>query len=133
MKPFLIALVCSLACICTVQAQSPALVFDYDAAGNRIKRYDPPGKTEVLPIGLVNSSISTKLFPNPTNSFVTIQASAEITDGVLLLNDLSGRTLTQQTFSGTQTTLNLSTLPAGVYFVRLNAKDYEQLWKVVKN
>ncbi len=132
MKQFLIALMCCLGIVYQAQAQSSALTFEYDAAGNRVKRFDPPGKTEILPITTLSTAITTKLFPNPTANYVTIQASAELIDGVLVVNDISGHTLTQQPFSGTENILNLSTLPTGIYFVRLTGKDYEQLWKVIK-
>lgn len=119
-------------CVMTAYAQSPALTFEYDNAGNRIKRFDPPGKTEIIAMPNVPSSISTALFPNPTTDFVTIRASEEIIAGILTINSISGQQVGNQDFLGRETLLSLQNLPTGIYFVHLEAQNYEETWKVIK-
>ena len=64
------------------------------------------------------SDIGVSIVPNPATDAVTVSA-----DGTLLaleLRDLLGRTVLTQQPASTKTTLDVSTLPAGTYILRLH-------------
>jgi len=62
------------------------------------------------------------VFPNPTNSQLTVQLQNPLTEkGTLYISDITGRIIKQVTMAARQTTLSLdaSTLPAGRYFIKI--------------
>ena len=72
---------------------------------------------EVLVTG-VEENEKIGVYPNPTTDFITIEVAPQ--DGVvnMLLLDYSGRKISAQTLSST-TRIDLSSQPAGIYFVNL--------------
>lgn len=61
-----------------------------------------------------------KIYPNPAEMAVTIEVTGvETLPLQLALFDVNGRLLTQQVLSDQVTGINVSTLPSGLYFMRL--------------
>ncbi|MCW5906939.1 MAG: T9SS type A sorting domain-containing protein [Chitinophagales bacterium] len=78
----------------------------------------------------------TELFPNPTNSFVTLQVNTKQAQSYSyeLLNTLGEKLSSETAFSNGyhQQIIELSSYPAGIYFVRLSAGTQTVMKKVVK-
>ena len=62
-----------------------------------------------------------RIYPNPACNSVMCQVEGEGSHN-LTIYDMTGRTLMQQTFVGTQTRINLSSISNGVYMIRVDGK-----------
>lgn len=129
----------------SVCGQNAVVQFSYDACGNRVLRslliseVEENGKkfenekiyqdTIIEPVGKMTVS----LFPNPTAGRVTVLLSnntaAEIN---ALLTTNTGTVLEQSKFNGIQHEFDLSSKPAGIYFLRLALGGETRTWKIVK-
>jgi photosystem II stability/assembly factor-like uncharacterized protein len=77
-----------------------------------------------------NQTVSTlPIYPNPASTSITIENS---TAGSLSVLNLQGQQLLQQEISGPNTTVDVSSLPCGVYFVRLTGEKTVQVRKIIK-
>ncbi|MFN8288025.1 MAG: T9SS type A sorting domain-containing protein [Chitinophagales bacterium] len=79
---------------------------------------------------LTRPSISVSLWPNPSANFVTVQADEPLTE--LCVFDAKGQRLLQKSKPGNSTTLTLSQLPAGLYFMRANINGQYQTLRFIK-
>lgn len=122
----------------------------YDNAGNRTKRVyfcnngiDPyPSsiqKQSTTKDGMeVQSNETTEiqmtdaLYPNPTTGKFFVTFSKELKNAKVILADINGKIIQQFTGNGYKLDFDLSTVAAGVYFVRI--EDYNRIItkKVVK-
>ena len=66
-------------------------------------------------------------FPNPTSGIIYVEGFPQ---GFLQVFDLSGRLLQAAAFNGTS--VDLSSLPPGMYLLRLQANQLRASWKFVK-
>ena len=84
----------------------------------------------------INNNLSLEIFPNPTTGKVNIQlvGSAELTNAPvqLVLKDGAGKTVLESTMSSTTKTINLSSYAKGVYYLQLNAENWNTTRKVVR-
>ncbi len=80
------------------------------------------------------SAFRVQVFPNPTAGMVSIEAQETAVPLLLELSDATGRILLQQRELLQLHTLDLSTYPAGMYQLRLRAKDQNamQTFKIIK-
>jgi hypothetical protein len=69
------------------------------------------------------------IFPNPTDSKMTIETTH---NGHLSIFNLSGQQILQQEITEPITTIDLSTLLSGVYFVRVMGEWTVEVGKVIK-
>lgn len=66
---------------------------------------------------------SFKIYPNPASAEINIVRSGLMAgEGLLLINDLSGKQLLEKNIHAAAEKLNLSNLPAGIYIVKLIQK-----------
>ncbi len=69
-----------------------------------------------------------KLFPNPSNDHINISFEADVTDLILTISDVQGKTVFEEQFNDIYASdtknINTSSLAEGLYFVRLNIKGY---------
>ena len=72
------------------------------------------------------SSSFFSLFPNPTNQFLTITSSEQRIDQIAIYN-LNGLLVHSCKTDHTQYELDVSHLPAGVYFVQINELTFEKI------
>lgn len=72
------------------------------------------------------------LYPNPTGGSVKVTFDGMVQNGTLLVSDAMGKQLAQFTITGTEYTLDLSTLPAGMYYILLKTDAAAESRKVVK-
>jgi hypothetical protein len=95
-------------------------VYIYDASNTELNQFAvgvSPG-TIVFDIrssaGLNETTSNVRISPNPTNDFLTIQGKSA--NELVSLVDLNGTTV----LSSIDTTINISQLPAGIYYVNIN-------------
>lgn len=74
---------------------------------------------------------SAYVFPNPANETVNISWNTTADETVVELIDISGRVISSQQVNGKSTTLNVSELPAGTYFVNVIADGQVSTAKLV--
>ena len=71
-------------------------------------------------VGSVNDEQGVmNVFPNPASGSIQVRCNT-IGDGTLSLMDLNGKTLMSQQIQATTTTMDLSSLPAGMYMLQLH-------------
>ncbi|MDR1758233.1 MAG: T9SS type A sorting domain-containing protein [Bacteroidales bacterium] len=125
----------------------------YDAAGNRIARkvwilssnptpyYAKSGKqaTDTLAhpasyeeqVGTVKFTV----FPNPTTGIVTLQMQegTALPAGNIVVCNMTGQVLLQQSLTEARATLDLAHLPPGTYLLKLFINNTSEVWKIIKN
>jgi photosystem II stability/assembly factor-like uncharacterized protein len=69
------------------------------------------------------------IYPNPTSAIITIETLA---NGSLSILNISGQQLLQQEITEPITTIDVSTLPSGVYVVKVVGDKGVQVGKIVK-
>jgi len=72
-----------------------------------------------------------EIFPNPTKDFVQINADLGGRKELTVLN-ISGQTVLTDSFLSKNKTLDLSSLPAGMYLVKLTSKDGNLTQRIIK-
>jgi hypothetical protein len=75
--------------------------------------------------------VSLKAYPNPTNDFVTVTYSNDITN-VAVINML-GQTLMTKDVNANTTQIDMTSLPTGNYFVKVTVEAAVKTIKIVKN
>ncbi|MBL7778488.1 MAG: T9SS type A sorting domain-containing protein [Chitinophagales bacterium] len=73
--------------------------------------------------------LSSKVYPNPTENFVTIEIPVQ--DAEVTITDLAGRTVVYQRLTDTINTLNVSALSKGVYLVGVSSGNQKSTHKLV--
>jgi hypothetical protein len=73
------------------------------------------------------------LYPNPSTNKITLEISGETTESNLSIVNIEGQQLIARLITEPITQLDISTLPYGVYFVRLTGEKTVQVGKIVKN
>jgi uncharacterized repeat protein (TIGR01451 family) len=76
----------------------------------------------------LDSSIS--IYPNPTNSFVTITCNSTIKS--IELYDVQGRILETSVENSTNSKLDISEKQNGIYFLKINTENGSKVEKIVK-
>lgn len=81
------------------------------------------------------TSISAKVFPNPTLDFIILDVKNVGIQGMSYsLIDLQGKTITQQKLSSEQTNISMRELSNGTYFIKLTDNTKElKTFKIIKN
>ncbi|WP_196889498.1 fibronectin type III domain-containing protein [Aureivirga sp. CE67] len=72
-----------------------------------------------------------KLYPNPTKGVINI-SSQNVISSVTITN-LLGQTVVEKEVNNTMNTLDISNLPTGSYFVKVQVKDQVGTYKIIKN
>ncbi|MBO7224750.1 MAG: leucine-rich repeat domain-containing protein, partial [Bacteroidales bacterium] len=106
--------------------------FNASEAGTYIRSVTTEGCDSIITLILtVNSSLleaeaeSISFFPNPTKSEITFSQAIEKIEVI----DLSGKTIL--TFTNAKT-INIESLPAGAYYLRLTNEEKTSMQKVIK-
>ena len=85
------------------------------------------------PLGEIDHSPASgtlSIFPNPATSSITVETASHAT-GISIL-DLSGRELLQKAVPGTKFTMDITTLPSGLYLVKLTGGTSVEFGKFFK-
>lgn len=72
------------------------------------------------------------IYPNPTNELLNIETSLH-QPFTLHVTDLQGKVLFHQDVSTNSTSLNVSQLPKGAYFLHINTSDFNKVVKFIRN
>ena len=87
--------------------------------------------TAIVPVS-AGSSSSVRLYPNPTNNSIHIDAGKQNIRSVTI-TDITGRAVyVQQNMSVKTTSVSMATLPQGMYFIKLNLNNGSYISKVIK-
>lgn len=130
-----------------VKAQNVTVKFNYDAAGNRVKRYLEIKKIEengksidsqddqgwLSSVDDVMAGIQIAIFPNPTDGKLTLTRS-ENGDAVVhaTICTATGAVVEKCDASSLRHDFDLSSLPSGIYILRLESASESRAWKVIK-
>lgn len=111
--------------------------FDYDNAGNRIKRYETLlGRAAVEEDTLsVEEAIvyQEHLFPNPTQGLIHfLSEDPEFGTSQVRIVDLQGRTIFSDSFESSDFEINLSWASNGIYLVRWTFREETKTYKIIK-
>jgi hypothetical protein len=72
-----------------------------------------------------------EIFPNPTNGFIKINADLGGRKELTVMT-ISGQTVLKDSFLNKKKTLDLSSLPAGMYLVKITSKDGNVTQRIIK-
>ena len=72
-----------------------------------------------------------EIFPNPTNGILQINADLGGRKELTVMS-ISGQTVLKDSFLNKNKTLDLSSLPAGIYFVKITSKDGNVTQRIIK-
>jgi hypothetical protein len=72
------------------------------------------------------------VYPNPASDFITVDASLIQTKCQLSILNLSGQELIARQITEPKTQIDISSLPSGVYFVRLTSDKTVSTGKFIK-
>jgi hypothetical protein len=61
-----------------------------------------------------------QVYPNPSSDMVTLTTTGNVTNGRVEILDMNGKLIIGQTFTGTTQTVDIRSLAAGTYIVRLS-------------
>ena len=82
--------------------------------------------------GLSEINVATKVYPNPTSSFVTVELENDDT-GDILIYDIHGKLITTYKFyKERKKQLDFSLLSQGNYFIHININDKKDINKIQK-
>ncbi|MFM9050910.1 MAG: PQQ-binding-like beta-propeller repeat protein [Bacteroidota bacterium] len=86
------------------------------AGDNLIKVYGSSNTTNIPKAELAAFSV----YPNPATTFVKITTASELNGIELKISDVTGRVVHLEKLSGTSSTVDISALPAGTYWMNLD-------------
>ena len=69
------------------------------------------------------------VYPNPANSIINVASS--LTEGTIVMTDVSGKTVKNIAIEGLTNTVNTADLKAGVYYVTVSNGTYTSTEKIV--
>lgn len=77
--------------------------------------------------------LGTRVYPNPTDAQVTLAVDRVDADASsYTLYDINGRELQRHSLNSTQTGIDLTSLPGGIYFLKVVQKNTVEMVKVIK-
>jgi len=80
------------------------------------------------------SSINVSIYPNPFSNQITIKAKteAEINGKTVKLYDVTGKLFLTQIISIQTTSINVTSLPSGMYFLKVEGGNAPKVFKLIK-
>lgn len=82
----------------------------------------------------VDSELKITIYPNPFKNvvYVTANQDKEIVGKVLKLYDITGKLYLKQSIESANTVVNANNFPSGIYVLKIQGKNEEHVYKVVK-
>jgi hypothetical protein len=126
----------------TFRIFSPSLQTDtetavtFDSMMPNSNSFADMGQSMILKFGEGATSISENaiteinMYPNPATDLVNISINGDYTNATVVIYDTEGRMVINQVFIG-QTEINISSLEAGIYFVKINTSTTNEIKKLV--
>ncbi len=83
---------------------------------------------------LRETGVEVKVYPNPTQDFVTIHFSKTMEKPMYMLFDLSGKLLVQKNIESTDAKIDMTRFAEGAYILKLNHRGSQplQTFKIIK-
>jgi hypothetical protein len=144
MKELIVILSIIAACFVSVlcQANNYIVIYDYDAAGNRISRQcvlvpfyaSSPKKTDSTKVVEVLGDLKITIYPNPTRGIIEVGLSTydpKVSVNYNLFTS-EGKLIVQISAQSDRTLIDLSAYPAGWFLLRATTKEKEILFKIIK-
>ncbi len=69
--------------------------------------------------------------PNPATDIIWIQNSTIINDGTIVIYDLLGREIIQESFNSSKKSINTSTLTQGLYLLKVTSENKQVIKKII--
>ena len=97
--------------------------------------YNPNLNESILPVKIigrvqattdvVSTSITSpiKIYPNPAIDHLTIETTPDIKNGVLVIYNINGQKMLEQTLQDTNTEINTNNFAAGVYILKISNEN----------
>lgn len=80
----------------------------------------------------LNKTINFSFYPNPVKDILTIKASEIYSQYSFVILNINGQELLQHEIIEPKTTIDVSTLPGGVYFMKITGDGFVQVRKLIK-
>ena len=82
----------------------------------------------------VDSALKITIYPNPFNNVIHVTANhdKDVVGKVLKLYSITGQLYLTQSIQSANTVVNVNTLPSGIYILKIQGKNDEHVYKVVK-
>lgn len=120
--------------------------YSYDANGNRTTRkYAVFNPCRMIPEDTadleeieqnkweIDENLEVKAYPNPTRSGFNIRLNRAITQSRVLLYGIKGDLIYNEPFSGRELFIDISGMPAGTYYIRIELPEMESITsKIIK-
>nr|NQU90497.1 T9SS type A sorting domain-containing protein [Bacteroidota bacterium] len=109
----------------------------FDASMPNTGSFADMGQSMILKLGegattiQENGRSNISIYPNPATDIVYISLNGvDYTEATVVIYDTEGRAIINQVFNG-QAELNVSSLKAGIYFVKINTETMNEIMKLV--
>lgn len=116
-------------------ANTCGVVYTHDAAGNRTQRVyvcNNGARTETVSQNKDEAVQVTALYPNPTTGQFRISFTKALQHAQVIFIDLGGHVMQQRSVSGNLLDFDISSFPAGVYWIKIADGDNRLVYKVIK-
>jgi photosystem II stability/assembly factor-like uncharacterized protein len=100
--------------------------------GGTILKTTTGGTTEIEENNDNTFAITVKIFPNPSKNKITISSPALTGIVQLSIFNISGEKVMERRLTNNETQLDISALPRGVYFVRVQDEERIEVMKLIK-
>ena len=80
----------------------------------------------------VNSTLAARIYPNPAANTITFEASALSGNDVLSIFNINGQKVLDQPITDRHTSVDISSLPAGSYFLRYRNGNTVEVGSLIK-
>ncbi len=108
-----------------------------DTYNDRVREINAIPEKKVTGINPVHVANNIETYPNPTSNTINIKFGSDMSSGdaVIKVSDVTGRELINMNkyiTAGSNLSIDISSFPAGMYFVAFNEGQYSEVTKVVK-
>ena len=131
----------TIAILMQLASTAQIVAYDYDATGNRVKRYtitiqssSPNEQTTLQSQQEVLADYNLTISPNPTQNdiIVSLNNAEEIPSALIELYDATGKLLYKQEKINQSNTISMSAYAMGTYYLKLSVEGVAKTWNVVK-
>ena len=95
----------------------------------------PSNIIHVVTVGIVdfkNGNYEVLVYPNPAKDNITVETSVLYNDALILIYNIEGQLLTQQTMQQKKTAIDVSTFDTGVYVLKVKTDNLITVKKFIK-
>jgi hypothetical protein len=117
-----------------LQQQGADVWIKEGTGGNGVAMFDAPYST-YTGVSKIAGSLGKpiRVYPNPAADRITVEISGKTQEGNLSIDNIEGQQLITNQITSPKTTIDISNLPCGVYFVRVTNDKTVEVSKLVKH